>query len=206
MTVYLWLQSHPGVVFCLLAYFLGSIPFGVVFSHFWSTQDPRQAGSHNIGFTNVLRLSGKKVGIFTLLGDVGKGWLVGWIVSVGWVPTFWGLLAVMAVLLGHLFPIFLKFRGGKGVATGLGGILGIHFPLGLFLVVVWGMAVGIWRYSSGGALASFGIFPVASWFVTEDVEFTGLSILLSAFIIFRHKDNIAHLLQGTEPRIGANSL
>lgn len=196
----------PWVGFCLIAYFLGSIPFGVVFSYLWGTQDPRQAGSQNIGFTNVMRLSGKTVGAFTLIGDVGKGWLVGWIVSVGGVPKLWGLMAVMAVLLGHLFPIFLKFRGGKGVATGLGGILGIHFPLGLLLVVIWGMAVGIWRYSSGGALTAFCVFPVASWFVTGDVELTGFSVLLSAFIIFRHKDNIAHLLQGTEPRIGADSL
>lgn len=196
----------PGVVFCLIAYFLGSIPFGVVFSYLWGTQDPRQAGSQNIGFTNVMRLSGKTVGVFTLIGDVGKGWLVGWIASVGWVPKLWGLMAVMAVLLGHLFPIFLKFRGGKGVATGLGGILGVHFPLGLLLVVIWSMAVGIWRYSSGGALTAFCAFPVASWFMTGDVELTGFSVLVSAFIIFRHKDNIAHLLQGTEPRIGADSL
>ena len=195
-----------GVVFCLIAYFLGSIPFGVVFSYLWGTQDPRQAGSQNIGFTNVLRLSGKKVGVFTLIGDLGKGWLVGGIASVGWVPKLWGLMAVMAVLLGHLFPIFLKFRGGKGVATGLGGILGLHFPLGLLLVAIWGMAVGIWRYSSGGALTAFCAFPVASWFVTGDVELTGFSVLVSAFILFRHKDNIAHLLQGTEPRIGADSL
>lgn len=92
------------------------------------------------------------------------------------------------------------------MATGLGGILGLHFPLGLLLVVIWGMAVGIWRYSSGGALTAFCAFPVASWFVTGDVELTGFSVLVSAFIIFRHKDNIAHLLQGTEPRIGADSL
>ena len=196
----------PWVGFCLIAYFLGSIPFGVVFSYLWGTQDPRQAGSQNIGFTNVMRLSGKTVGAFTLIGDVGKGWLVGWIASVGGVPNLWGLMAVMAVLLGHLFPIFLKFRGGKGVATGLGGILGIHFPLGLLLVVIWGMAVGIWRYSSGGALTAFCAFPVASWFLTGDAELTGFSVLVSAFIIFRHKDNIAHLLQGTEPRIGADSL
>ena len=195
-----------GAGFCLIAYFLGSIPFGVVFSYLWGTQDPRQAGSQNIGFTNVLRLSGKKVGVFTLIGDLGKGWLVGWIVSVGLVPKLWGLMAVLAVLLGHLFPIFLKFRGGKGVATGLGGILGLHFPLGLLLVVLWGTAVGIWRYSSGGALMAFGAFPMASWFVTGDVEFTSFSVFVSAFIIFRHKDNIAHLLQGTEPRIGADSL
>ena len=137
---------------CFGAYLLGSIPFGLVFSHMLGAPDPRQAGSRNIGFTNVLRVSGKKVGILTLSGDLGKGWLVGWIAGLGFFPNLWALLAVLSVVLGHLFPVFLKFRGGKGVATGLGGILGLHFPMGLVLVVIWAATVGIWKYSAGGAL------------------------------------------------------
>ncbi len=197
-------MSHEilGPLSCLGAYFLGSIPFGLVFSHMLGAPDPRQAGSQNIGFTNVLRVSGKKVGLLTLLGDLGKGWLVGWIVSVGFISSLWALLAVLLVVLGHLFPIFLKFRGGKGVATGLGGILGIHFPIGLFLILVWAATVGIWKYSSGGALMAFGVFPVASWFMTLDLHFTIFSLLLSVLIIGKHKSNIVRLFDGTEPRIG----
>ena len=193
-------------LFCLGAYLLGSIPFGLIFSHMLGETDPRQAGSRNIGFTNVLRISGKKVGILTLCGDLGKGWLVGWIASLGVLPNLWALLAVLSVVLGHLFPIFLKFRGGKGVATGLGGILGIHFPLGLVLVAVWAATVGIWRYSSVGALMAFGALPVASWVMTVDVQFTIFSLLLSGLVIGRHKSNIVRLLDGTESTIGGSQV
>ncbi len=190
-----------GLLFCLGAYVLGSIPFGLVFSHLLGAPDPRQAGSRNIGFTNVLRVCGKKVGILTLAGDLGKGWLVGWIAGLGIFPALWGLPAVLLVVLGHLFPVFLRFRGGKGVATGLGGLLGIHFPMGLGLVVIWVATVGIWRYSSGGALMAFGTLPLISWFMTFDVEFTIFSLLLSCLVISKHKGNIVRLLDGTEPRM-----
>ena len=191
-----------GPLSCLGAYLLGSIPFGLVFSHMLGAPDPRQAGSRNIGFTNVFRVSGKKVGILTLFGDLGKGWLVGWIASSGFLPNLWALLAVLSVVLGHLFPVFLKFRGGKGVATGLGGILGLHFPMGLVLVVIWAATVGIWKYSSGGALMAFGALPVVSWFMTFDLQFTIFSLFLSSLVIGKHQSNIVRLLHGTEPSIG----
>ena len=194
-----------GLLFCLGAYLLGSIPFGLVFSHLLGAPDPRQAGSRNIGFTNVLRVCGKKVGILTLAGDLGKGWLVGWLAGLGFLPNLWALLAVLAVVLGHLFSVFLKFRGGKGVATGLGCILGIHFPMGLVLVAIWVATVGIWRYSSGGALMAFGALPLASWFMTFDLQLTIFSLLLSSLVIGKHKGNITRLLEGTEPRIGSIS-
>ncbi len=187
-----------GFFFCLGAYVLGSIPFGLVFSHLLGAPDPREAGSRNIGFSNVLRVSGKKVGILTLFGDLGKGWLVGWTAGSGILPNPWALLAVLAVVLGHLFPVFLKFRGGKGVATGLGGILGVHFLLGLFLVLIWIITVGIWRYSSGGALMAFGSLPIASWFMTFDLQFTIFCLFLSGLVIARHRSNIVRLLEGTE--------
>ncbi len=189
-----------GSLACLAAYLLGSIPFGIIVSHVCGTPDPRQAGSHNIGFTNALRVSGKTVGILTLVGDMGKGWLVG-SMSAALMPSPWSLMAVFAVVLGHLFPVFLKFRGGKGVATGLGGIAGLHLPLGILLVALWAVAVGIWRHSSSGALLAFGAFPVLSWLMTCDMELTIFSVLLSALVVFRHKDNIVRLLQGTEPLV-----
>lgn len=194
-----------GPLFCIAAYLLGSIPFGLVFSYLLGAPDPRETGSRNIGFTNVLRVCGKKAGILTLCGDLGKGWLVGWIAGLGLVPNLWAWPAVLSVVLGHLFPIFLKFRGGKGVATGLGGILGIHFPMGLVLVALWITTVGIWRYSSGGALMTFGALPVISWFMTFDLSVTIFSLLLSGLVIGKHKGNIVRLLEGTEPRIGSLS-
>lgn len=190
-----------GALSCLGAYLLGSIPFGIVFSHLIGAPDPRQAGSRNIGFTNVLRVCGKKVGILTLAGDLGKGWLVGGLAGSGLIPNLWALLAVLSVVLGHLFPVFLKFRGGKGVATGLGGILGIQFPMGLILVTIWAGTVGIWKYSSGGAIMAFAALPVIGWFMTHDVQFLIFSILLSSFVIGKHKENIVRLLNGTEPSI-----
>lgn len=190
-----------GLLSCLGAYLLGSIPFGLVFSRLLGTPDPREAGSRNIGFTNVLRVCGKKVGILTLAGDLGKGWLVGWLAGSGPALNPWALLAVLSVVLGHLFPVFLKFRGGKGVATGLGGILGIHFPMGLILVAIWAGTVGIWRYSSGGALMAFATLPLIGWFMTADLQFLIFSLLLSSLVISKHKGNIVRLLNGTEPSV-----
>ena len=194
-----------GLLFCLGAYLLGSIPFGLVFSRLLGAPDPRQAGSRNIGFTNVLRVCGKRVGILTLAGDLGKGWLVGWLCSMGFIPNLWALLAVIIVVLGHLFPVFLKFHGGKGVATGLGGILGIHFPMGLVLVAIWAATVAIWKYSSGGAIMAFATLPVIGWFMTFDLQFVTFSLLLSSLIIGKHKGNIVRLLNGSEPSIDQSS-
>lgn len=194
-----------GPLSCLGAYLLGSIPFGLVFSRLFGAPDPREAGSQNIGFTNVLRVCGKKVGILTLAGDLGKGWLVGWLASLGMTLNPWALLAVLSVVLGHLFPVFLKFRGGKGVATGLGGILGIHFPMGLILVAIWVVTVGVRKYSSGGAIMAFASLPLIGWFMTSDLQFLIFSLLLSSFVIGKHKGNIVRLLNGTEPSIDRSS-
>ena len=191
-----------GLIFSFAAYLLGSIPFGLLVSRLYGTPDPRLAGSGNIGFTNVLRLSGKKAGILTLLGDLGKGWIVGWVGVSFYSQTVWGLVGVLAVVAGHIFPIFLKFQGGKGVATAFGGILGIHFVVGVILVCIWLGAVGIWRYSSGGALMAFGTFPLVSWLVVGKEDFFVFSLLLSSAVLLKHKENIQRLLHGTEPRMG----
>ena len=194
-----------GPLSCLGAYLFGSIPFGLVFSHLFGAPDPREAGSRNIGFTNVLRVCGKKVGILTLAGDLGKGWLVGWLAGLGLLLNLWALLAVLSVVLGHLFPVFLKFHGGKGVATGLGGLLGIHFPIGLILVGIWAVTVGVWKYSSGGAIMAFATLPLIAWFMTFDLQFLIFCLLLSIFVIGKHKGNIVRLLNGTEPSIRRSS-
>ena len=188
-------------LFCLSAYLLGSIPFGLVVSRILDTQDPRQGGSGNIGFTNVLRLSGKRNGILTLFGDLGKGWLVGILATTFFYNNLWGLFGLLLVILGHIFPVFLKFKGGKGVATGLGGILGFDFVLGIILLSIWLMTVGMWKYSSGGALMAFIFFPVIAWAMGQKIEFLIFSILISGIIISKHKQNIKRLMDGTESRI-----
>ena len=190
-----------GLIFSLSAYLLGSIPFGLVVSRVCGTQDPRQAGSGNIGFTNVLRLSGKKNGLYTLLGDWGKGYIVGWAGITLYSCSIWGFVGMLAVVLGHMFPVFLAFRGGKGVATGLGVILGYHVGIGFMLVLIWLASIGIWRYSSGGALLSFGLFPIISVAMVEQSNFFIFSMLLSGLIIVKHSENIQRLLQGTESKI-----
>ena len=200
-------MSHVfnGVLLCGVSYLVGSIPFGLLFSRLFGCIDPRSAGSGNIGFTNVLRLSGKKVGILTLLGDFGKGWVMSW--AALWlsahdlIPMF----AAFCVLLGHIFPVFLKFHGGKGVATGLGAILGLQPTIGLIMLVLWLSAVGIWRYSSGGALISFGALPVLAIYFGENPSFLLMSIGTSALIFYKHSGNIQRLWKGTESRIGFSS-
>jgi len=193
---YLW------IFLAILGYLLGAIPFGIVVSKALGLPDPRTVGSKNVGFTNVLRVSGTKAGVLTLLGDMGKGWLMGW-AAMQWL-TDERVIMVVAFLpiLGHLFSPFLGFRGGKGVATALGAVLGLSPSMGLLLLLIWLGAVAIWRYSSGGALAAFGTFPVVAIVNEQRQEFLIFAIIVSALIWIKHKDNIVRLWKGTESKIG----
>lgn len=183
-------------------YLLGAIPFGVVVSNAMGLPDPRTVGSKNVGFTNVLRVSGKKAGVLTLLGDMGKGWLMGWAAMQWLTDERFIMLVALSTILGHLFSPFLNFKGGKGVATALGAVLGLSPSIGLLLLLVWLGAVAIWRYSSGGALAAFGCFPVVAIVNEQRQEFFLFSLIVSGLIWVKHKDNIARLWNGTESKIG----
>ncbi len=183
------------------AYVLGSIPFGLLVAKALGEPDPRTAGSKNIGFTNVLRVSGKKAGILTLLGDIGKG-VVATIFAQGLgAPSHWILLIGFAVILGHIFSVFLGFKGGKGVATALGAVLGIEPLLGFYLFGIWIGTVIIFRYSSGGALAAFSSFPILAYFLTGDVELILFALGVLALIVYGHTDNISRLMKGTESKM-----
>jgi len=183
-------------------YVLGAIPFGVVVSQSLSLPDPRTVGSKNVGFTNVLRVSGPKAGVLTLLGDLGKGWVMGW-GAMQWLSVeSYIMLVALSPIIGHMISPFLNFKGGKGVATALGSILGLSPSIGLLLLLIWLGAVAIWRYSSGGALAAFGVFPVVAIVNEQRQEFLLFAIVVSILIWVRHKDNIMRLWMGTESKIG----
>ena len=186
----------------IIGYLLGAVPFGIVISKAMGLPDPRTVGSKNVGFTNVLRVSGKTPGILTLIGDMGKGWMMGF-AATQLLQDEWAILLVaLAPFLGHLFSPFLGFKGGKGVATALGSVLGVAPLIGLLLLLAWIGAVALWRYSSGGALTAFGLFPIIAAFVRPTGPFMLFSLVVTGLIGIKHKGNIERLLKGTESRIG----
>lgn len=186
----------------VIAYLLGSIPFGVLVARLLHTIDPRTAGSRNIGFTNVLRVCGKTAGILTLIGDVGKGWFAGWGADYFLEQEWWMLTVAFCVVLGHMYSLFLRFEGGKGVATALGVVLGVAPSIGLALACIWLTAAAIWRYSSGAALLAFCCLPLLALIIRPSGGFLSFSVILTSVIFWRHRGNIARLRSGTEPRIG----
>ncbi len=189
-------------VLVVVGYLLGAIPFGVVVSKAMGLPDPRTVGSKNVGFTNVLRVSGRKAGILTLIGDMGKGWVMGFAATQLLQDEWAVLLVALAPFLGHLFSPFLGFTGGKGVATALGSVLGVAPLIGLILLLAWLGAVALWRYSSGGALTAFGLFPLVAALVRPTVGFVFFSVVVSGLIVLKHRGNIQRLWNGTESRIG----
>ena len=190
------------VLMTMLGYLLGAIPFGVVVAKAMGLPDPRTVGSKNVGFTNVLRVSGTKAGVLTLLGDMGKGWVMGWAAMQWLTDERFIMIVALSVILGHLFSPFLNFKGGKGVATASGAVLGLSPSIGLLLLLIWLGAVAIWRYSSGGALAAFGCFPVVAIVNEQRQGFFVFSLVVSGLIWIKHKDNIVRLWKGTESKIG----
>ncbi len=185
----------------LLGYLLGSIPFGLVFTRAAGLGDIRRVGSGNIGATNVLRAGGKALAAATLLADGGKGaaavLLAGW----AWGPAT-AAWAGLAAVLGHLFPVWLRFRGGKGVATGLGVLLAAAPLAGAVACAVWLAMAKLGRRSSLAGLAAFAAAPVAAWAVYGAGR-GWLALAVAALVFARHHANIRRLLAGTEPRIGA---
>ncbi len=197
-------MEHLGLIIGLVVggYLLGAVPFGVVISRAMGLPDPRTVGSKNVGFTNVLRVSGKTPGILTLVGDMGKGWVMGF-AATQLLQDEWAILAVsLAPFLGHLFSPFLGFKGGKGVATALGSVLGVAPLIGLLLLMTWIGAVALWRYSSGGALTAFGLFPVIAALVRPSVAFISFAVVVTGLIVIKHKENIERLWKGTESKLG----
>lgn len=199
------------VIFTVIAYLIGSISFAVVMSRAFGLSDPRTYGSKNPGATNVLRSGNKKAAIATLIGDAAKGWFAVWLAELfaaqyGVGDTGIALVA-LAVFIGHLYPVFFKFVGGKGVATALGVLIGLNVWVGVATLVTWLVIAYAFRYSSLAALMSaiFAPFYYGLLFGTSELEKLLAIVVMSALLVFRHRGNIANLLAGKESRIGSKS-
>lgn len=182
-----------------LGYLLGSIPFGFLLTKMAGLGDIRRVGSGNIGATNVLRTGNKKLALLTLLLDGAKG-AVAALVAGTFAPGL-ALVAAFAAFLGHVFPVWLRFKGGKGVATYLGVVLALSWPLGLAVIATWIATAFLFRISSLAALVAALLCPVFAWFLAGPAVAL-LTLLMSVLVFIRHDTNIRRLLSGTEPRIG----
>ena len=185
------------------SYLLGAVPFGLFITRVMSGIDVRSVGSGNIGATNVLRAAGKKAAVLTLLADALKGFLPVLVAARMTPDPYLPVFAGLAAILGHNFPLYLRFRGGKGVATSFGVVLAQSPMLGLAMLLVWLSAARIWRYSSLAALLAFAFYPAATFTLYgNDRPQRLLALIIFALVYVRHRENIKRLRSGTEPKIG----
>ena len=183
-----------------IAYLFGSIPFGLVVASAFGLGDIRAQGSGNIGATNVLRTGNKAAAFLTLILDAGKGAVAVLIARAFLGEGATGIAGAFAVI-GHMFPLYLRFRGGKGVATFLGMLLALSFPAGLAACAAWLVAAVVGRTSSVAALVAVGLAPLFTWYFYH-LHGAIVVAIISALVIWRHRANIARLRAGTEPKIG----
>jgi glycerol-3-phosphate acyltransferase PlsY len=195
-----------GIFISLFGYLLGSVPTGLILAKLFSKVDPRKIGSKNIGATNIFRTAGKSLGIFTLIGDVLKG-AIPTVLAMYLVPAdqgglsrhVWIALAGLSSFLGHIFSIFLGFKGGKGVATALGAYLPISTTSVIIEFLLFAGIVWKWRYISLGSITCVTTIPILIAFFRSDSQaYFIVSVIMAALILYRHQSNISRLLQGTE--------
>ncbi|RZM08100.1 MAG: glycerol-3-phosphate 1-O-acyltransferase [Sphingomonas sp.] len=195
-TEYLWIAPLAALI---LGYLLGAIPFGVLLTRMAGAGDLRQVGSGNIGATNVLRTGRKGLAAATLFLDAAKGFVAVWLADVYLDGN--GVVAAAAVFLGHLYPVWLGFKGGKGVATLLGIVLALHWPIGLVYAAVWIALLALVRISSlAGMTAAVSAPLCAAYFSKFDIVL--LLLALALLVLWKHRSNIDRLMSGTEPRVG----
>jgi acyl phosphate:glycerol-3-phosphate acyltransferase len=186
------------VLFIATSYLLGSVSFGIITSKAFGLPDPRTVGSGNPGATNVARSGNKKAAILTLLGDALKGWLPVWLAlqlnMLMWVVAGVGL----AVFFGHLYPIYYKFKGGKGVATALGVMMAVSPWLGLACILAWGIMFAISRISSLAALMAAALSPAFAYLLLPYKDYVWMVLVMAVMLFWRHRTNIQKLMNGTE--------
>ncbi|MDH7973452.1 glycerol-3-phosphate 1-O-acyltransferase PlsY [Sphingomonas sp. AR_OL41] len=192
--------SKAAALALMLGYLLGSIPFGVILTRLAGAGDLRQIGSGNIGATNVLRTGRKGLAAATLLLDAAKGWVAVALVEA-WHPGL-GVLAAGAAFVGHLYPIWLRFHGGKGVATLMGIVLALHWPCAVVYAAVWLGMLGFVRISSLAGMTAAVSAPLSAAFFAK-FDIVALLIVLALLVLWKHRDNMARLMAGTEPRVGS---
>jgi glycerol-3-phosphate acyltransferase PlsY len=190
-----------GIFIALFGYLLGSVPTGLILAKLFSKVDPRKIGSKNIGATNIFRTAGKALGILTLVGDLLKGALPVWIAIQWGESNLWIAISGLSPFLGHVFPIFLGFKGGKGVATALGVYLMISPISVLIEFLIFAGIVWKWRFISLGSITCATTIPILIAFFRSDSQaYFIVSVIIAALILYRHQSNISRLLQGTESR------
>ena len=195
-----------GLLFLFGAYLIGSIPTGLLIARLWGGVDPRSGGSGNIGATNVGRLMGKGPGLVTLAGDVLKGaappLLAGWVAAGSPAASAYIALAGAGAVLGHIYPLFLGLKGGKGVATAAGVFL-VLAPLAVLAAgVLFGLLVWRWRYVSLGSVGAAAALPLGVWLLGGEAAYVVLAACVAALVIGRHRENIERLRAGREPHLG----
>ncbi|HEV7478178.1 MAG TPA: glycerol-3-phosphate 1-O-acyltransferase PlsY [Burkholderiales bacterium] len=191
------------VLTVLAAYLLGSVSFAIVVSRLMRLPDPRSYGSKNPGATNVLRTGKKVAAVLTLAGDAGKGWLAVWLAQLYTGDPLAVALAGLAAFLGHLYPLFYRFQGGKGVATAAGALFGFDVWLGLGTLVSWGVIAGFFRYASLASIVAALFAAFYAWWQFGAQPVSGAVLAMGALLIWRHRENIKRLAAGTESKLGA---
>ena len=188
------------IIAILIAYLFGSLSSAIIICKLLRLPDPRTEGSGNPGTTNVLRIGGKKAAFFTLLGDMLKGVIPVLLAKWYGIDVLGLALVTLAAFIGHLYPIFFRFQGGKGVATFFGCLLALAWPVGLSVVATWLIIAFIFRYSSLAALIAAALAPFYTWFFTNPT-FALVTCVISILLIYRHQGNIRKLLTGKESKI-----
>ena len=194
----------------IFGYFLGSIPFGLILTKISGLGDIRKIGSGNIGATNVLRTGNKKIALFTLLLDGGKGAVAIYLITIILTKVFdnffdmvgfYQCTVAISAVVGHCFPIWLKFKGGKGVATGFGVILSLNLNVGIFALIIWVFIAKVFKISSMSALIAYFLIPILMfYFETENIYFLS-SFIISLICFVQHRENIKRLINRNEPKI-----
>ncbi|PIZ03933.1 MAG: acyl-phosphate glycerol 3-phosphate acyltransferase [Gammaproteobacteria bacterium CG_4_10_14_0_8_um_filter_38_16] len=184
----------------VLAYLLGSLSSAIIISKILKTADPRTAGSGNAGATNMLRIAGKRQALLVMIADILKGLVAVWIGHLFHMHAFWLGLVAFAAVIGHIFPVYFGFKGGKGVATAIGATAGLSFLAGILMAAAWGAVALVTRYSSLASIIAVILAPIFLLIFAKAILFIP-SALIAALIIWKHKDNIGRLQNKTETKI-----